>query len=390
MIKKIYAETVMEEICKESAEADILIYGAGNYGRITSRYLKGKYNVNIKCFVVSSKGQMNCDEEENMAEEIFAIDEIADENRHNVLIVAAAEQKHPEMAALASELGFEKIYLVLNEYSGYMKSELRTGRLKPLEFLNFEIHITDHCNLNCRGCIHFSPLSKESYLPTDEFERDFEQMKRLCGDRVSHIVLLGGEPLLHPQVTDFLYITRKYFKKCAVTLLTNGTLLGRMDEGFWSACLENNIILKCTKYPVKVDYESIERKAGSCGIKMVYQNDVGEGEKTLFKFPFDLQGTQSVQWNYEHCTRSNYCITLKHGRLFTCPLAAHMHIAKDFFDLDIELSEKDSIDIYKAGSFEEITKFLVTPIPFCRYCDIKTIAEQKQWGVSKRRFEEWF
>lgn len=388
MIKKIYAETVMEEICKALPETEILIYGAGNYGTITGRYLKEKYGVKIKCFVVSSKKQI--DYKEDRLQEVYAIDEIANENCQNILIVAASEQKHPEMVQLASKLGFEKIYLVLNEYLSYMKSELRTDRLKPLSVLNFEVHITDHCNLNCRGCIHFSPLSEESFLSVDEFERDFVQMKRLCKDRISQIVLLGGEPLLHPQIADFLKISRKYFKKCNIILLTNGTLLDRMDDEFWNACQINNIILKCTKYPIKVDYESLERKAKTYGLEITYQNDMGEGEKMMFKFPFDLQGTQPVQWNYEHCTRSNYCITLKHGRLFTCPLAAHAHIAKDFFHLDMELSEEDSIDIYKAESFEEITKFLITPIPFCRYCDIKTMAEQKQWGVSQKRFEEWF
>ena len=43
---------------------------------------------------------------------------------------------------------------------------------------NFEIHLNDHCSLNCKSCFHFVPLAKpDSYYPLDEFERD---IKRLC------------------------------------------------------------------------------------------------------------------------------------------------------------------------------------------------------------------
>ena len=27
-----------------------------------------------------------------------------------------------------------------------------------------DIHLTDHCNLNCKGCTHFSPLAEDFYL----------------------------------------------------------------------------------------------------------------------------------------------------------------------------------------------------------------------------------
>lgn len=388
MVKRINSEAVVEEIYREAFESEIVIYGAGHYGAITRQYLQKKYNTDIKCFAVSSKKFV--ESAENRIDQILTIDEVFDLNSECILIIAVSEQKQSELIDIALKKGFLKIYLVLNEFLAYMKSELKVNKLKPLSLLNFEVHITDHCNLNCRGCIHFSPLSEESFLSIEEFKKDFRQMHELCGENVSQIVLLGGEPLLHPQITDFLYIARQYFKKCDLILLTNGILLDKMDEHFWQACNQNCISLKCTKYPIKVNYELFEKIARNYGVEITYQNDLEEGEKMMFKFPFDLQGTQPIKWNYEHCTRSNFCITLKHGKLFTCPLAAHAHIAKDFFDLDMELSNDDSIDIYKVHSFEEITKFLVTPKPFCRYCNIKVIPEQQKWSVSTKDFEEWF
>ena len=52
------------------------------------------------------------------------------------------------------------------------------GKKPPRNPFNFEIHLNDHCNLNCKSCFHFVPLAKpDSYYPLDEFERD---IKRLC------------------------------------------------------------------------------------------------------------------------------------------------------------------------------------------------------------------
>lgn len=387
MVKKICSDAVVEEICDKAEQKDIMIYGAGNYGRVMCRYLNEKKHRGIKNFLVTSENHIGCERAEGI--DIISIDRAAKEKKPCVLIIAVSEQKQSELLPIAQEYGFTDIYLVLNEFLRYMASEL-TKKLEPLKMLNFEVHVTDHCNLNCKGCYHFSPLASESCLSTEEFERDFEQMHRLCGDRVSRITLLGGEPLLHPQIIDFFYIARRYFGKSEIELLTNGTLLNRMDERFWDACVENRIHVSCTKYPVQVDYDALEQISKKYDIHITYHNDTGAGEKTLIKYPFDLSGTQPIEWNYEHCTRSNRCITLKHGRIFTCPMAAHAHLAKDYFGLDMELSDQDSIDIYSAEKFEDITEFLVRPIPFCRYCNLKVKPEQQEWGVSVKDMSEWF
>ena len=59
-----------------------------------------------------------------------------------------------------------------------------------------EHHITDHCNLKCRGCSHFSPLAQEWFESVEDFKKDFSQLASLMP--VNIIRLMGGEPLLHP------------------------------------------------------------------------------------------------------------------------------------------------------------------------------------------------
>lgn len=385
MIKKMSSESDIREICNSPKE--IVLYGAGHYGKSIKRYLELIYGKKIKSFIISMGEE--CPEKfiDNVA--VKKINELTVTQNIQV-IICVSEQRQKTFIENALKYGYVDIYLALNECVRYMETQLNKNHLEPLGSLSFEVHITDHCNLNCRGCYHFSPLSGEDCLSLKEFENDMEQMEKICGDRVSSITLLGGEPLLHPELLDFIMVSRKFFPQARIKLLTNGILLNQMKDDFWLSCNKNKVSIFCTKYPIGVDYEGAEKTAKQYGLEISYHNDVNAGEKTLIKYPFDITGSQPIDWNYKHCTRSNKCITLKHGRLFTCPMAAHAHLAKEFFELDMELSTYDSVDIYSAKDYKDITNFLIKPIPFCRYCDLKIKPEQHEWSVSKRARREWF
>jgi len=60
---------------------------------------------------------------------------------------------------------------------------------------------------------------------------------------------MGGEPLLHPNICEFLYIARKNFPKTDIRLVTNGLLLKKMPEHFWVALRLTNVKVDMSKYP---------------------------------------------------------------------------------------------------------------------------------------------
>ena len=127
------------------------------------------------------------------------------------------------------------------------------------------ISLVEQCNLKCWGCDHCAPLADESFLAVDEFEKD---MKRLAGlaapyGGVTRIVLLGGEPLLHPDIKKFTEISRKYFPEARIEIFTNGILLIKQSDDFWENCRNHKIVIKATKYPLKIDWDAIIKKAKS-------------------------------------------------------------------------------------------------------------------------------
>ena len=86
---------------------------------------------------------------------------------------------------------------------------------------NLTIHLASHCNLNCWGCDNFSPLSEECYADLNIFAKDIACLSKFLKNRVSRIELLGGEPLLHPNIENFLPIARMAFPETPIKIVTN-------------------------------------------------------------------------------------------------------------------------------------------------------------------------
>lgn len=190
--------------------------------------------------------------------------------------------------------------------------------------LDFEVNITDHCNLNCQCCNHFSPLAGEFFLEVGTFQKDLERIAELTSGDVGKIWLIGGEPLLHPQVAEFMYIARELFPAAHITLNTNGTLLSGKKADFWQALRDTGTELTLTKYPIHLDYDKIDRKMQAENVKYAYTLS-SSVLKTTYHLPLDVEGKQDGKKNYLKCWHANECITLRGGEFILARLL-HMRI----------------------------------------------------------------
>jgi organic radical activating enzyme len=260
----------------------------------------------------------------------------------------------------------------------------------PQKNLNyFAVPIVEHCNLKCRFCDHFAPLAEEEFADIKVFEKDFARLSELLNANVDKIGLMGGEPLLHPQLNDFLYVARKYFPKTELQLVTNGILLLKQPEVFWNACKDNNIIIVNTKYPIRLDFEKMREVARKHDVKFKYYSDAEGVIKTSNKMPLDLEGKQDVNKNFIKCFHSNNCCFLTKGKLFTCTVAPNIVHFNKFFNKNIPITDADYIDIYKAQNEEEVILFLSKPIPFCKYCYVNKRSSGYEWQISKKDITDW-
>lgn len=262
-------------------------------------------------------------------------------------------------------------------------------RLKAKEKpLMFEVHLAEHCNLNCKGCSHFSPLAREEFADPEECGRDMARLGELLGDQVSVIHLLGGEPLLHPRICEFLPAAARCFPKARVELLTNGLLLPAMPESFWDACRENRVIIRVTKYPVSAPYGQMEAMAAARHVGFRYFNS-NLSKDTFRKDQYDLRGLRPAYGNYLKCGLAGHCCQLARGRVYVCAQSAYIRHLADYFNLNLKTVRRDSIDIYKAKARDDILRFIRRPVPFCRYCDLSERTSNVKWAVSRRDLGEW-
>lgn len=245
-------------------------------------------------------------------------------------------------------------------------------------------HVTEHCNLNCAGCDNFSPLAEPEFIDVSEFRRDIERMAFLFHNECERISLLGGEPLLHPQLTELIEIARKNFPVGMIDIITNGTLLSRQEAKFWETCRDNDIAIAMTHYPISIDIEKIMSTAEKFGVKINYS---ALAKDEFFKEPINLSGSGNIRNNFAACTRGNDCVMLGHGRLYACTFASNVHHFNKKFGKNIPVTEADYIDIYKVNDPEEILRRLAEPIPLCRFCDMNI--KFVKWRVSEKDISEW-
>lgn len=258
----------------------------------------------------------------------------------------------------------------------------------PHPALQFETHLVEHCDLNCQMCTHFSPLARPRFTELGSFSRDMQRLRELFHSAVSYIMLLGGEPLLHPQVSDFLEITRMFFPHAEVILYTNGLRIPQMKADFWESCHRNHITIILTRYPVPADYSRIDELIEEHRVAYQYCNTPGRSKRSSH-YPLDLRGRQDPRQSFLACDMANRCIFLRDGRLYTCALIPNIWHFNEYFHQNLEVSPLDSIDIYQASSGAEIMRFLASPPPFCRYCDVLRRTILHEWTQSRKDILEW-
>lgn len=367
-------------------EKEIVIVGAGEVGEYLRRLLKKtcSYDTVAICDNARKKQKKYKDFE------VLSVDKTVGLFPQALYIITSRIHEFTLKKQL-TELGvFEENMLlgVTEEAQEYMTERKRAVNCQPLEKLQFEVDIVAHCNLNCRCCSQFSCIAEEEFIDIGEMERDFQRLSILFQGEVGHLYLIGGEPLLHPQINKCMHIARHYFPLGKIAVFTNGLLLLKVAEAFWQSCRENRITIIVTKYPIELDYDWIINKAKAENVAFEFFGS-SQDYKYMTNLGLDLEGRQDIAVSFSNCVEANNCIKLSKGRLYTCTRPVAIHRFNNYFEKHLEVSENDSIDIYKVDTKEEILKRLAEPIPFCRYCDVLGERKAMEWGQTQKKIEEW-
>lgn len=256
-----------------------------------------------------------------------------------------------------------------------------------------DVDVVAHCNLNCASCCHFAPAAPPSFMDPDELDADLAKLARIEGADTffEAICLMGGEPLLHPQLAQIIRLVHARLPKAQVRVVTNGKLLASMPSGFWDAMAETGADLLMTAYPIDVDYDALLRLAQAHGVDASVGGGVtntDEGASFFLRTPLDETGSQDAHASFIGCPLAGSTMQLLDGRIYPCNRGALLGILNERFGTEFSHVEQDYLELDSIASAQEIDEFRRTARPMCRYC-ASALSERIAWGPSKVDRYEW-
>lgn len=226
---------------------------------------------------------------------------------------------------------------------------------------HLETHVTDICNLNCKGCSHFSNLCKEpSIYNLQQFQKDLQRIDE-CFD-VIRFRLMGGEPFLVENISNFVKIARDCLPNTDIRIVTNGLLIPTLPEKIFECIRDNDIIINISVYPpVLTHLEDITNTLKRFGVKYKART-----VKEFFAYMIPNGNSDPVRV-HDYCM--NYpCRVLRDSKIYKCPIEAMIFKFQECFPnvYPTHLLER-GIDIYSAN-VTELFYHMRKYIELCRHC----------------------
>lgn len=254
--------------------------------------------------------------------------------------------------------------------------------LKPI-FPYLELHLADHCNMNCKGCGHFSPIAEKHFADIDEYKHDMQKLQTLFLS-IHTIRLMGGEPLLNPQIEDFLFVSRSAFPRSDIQIATNGILLSEMSKSFWMTCKAYSVDFDITIYPpMKSKEAALIQLIKDNGLK------VRTHSVTYFHAFYNKDGNTNSETAFKRCRAKYFTPMLRDGKIYICSVPATIDTFNKRYGLKVPST--GFVDIYKPGvTGWQVMEQLNKAATICKYCTIGwKQTPEFQWARSKRLLSEW-
>jgi organic radical activating enzyme len=244
-----------------------------------------------------------------------------------------------------------------------MKLQVEDGRVVNPEGL--EVNATFHCNMRCTSCSHLAPLYRRANVDPAALHDTLAVLAKSY--HASYAKILGGEPLLHPDLLGVIEAVRSSKVADTVLVCTNGTLLDRAPAEFWAAV----DAVEVSVYPSRtLTHEDI------LGFKAVAQDhgaDLMVNYYGHFRVAYSEQGTDSaalVREIFDTCKLAHVWLshTLHDGWLYRCPQSIVLpeQLVQAWWDRTV-----DGIEIEDSPAFPgRLVEFLnrASPLRACQSC----------------------
>ncbi len=352
------------------------IFGTGYFANKVADIL-GKQNIKVEALLKLKDFYMPIYIEPNPSIPTLELDDNSqiDNETSNIFITQKAIIMGDTIAYLRKK-GFKYVYVVneelltLGENATFDDFNRLCSKVDlSVPFLNYlEVNIVDHCNLNCKGCAHFSNICDKKFINPQEFEKDLQLISK--NFNLYYFRLLGGEPLLHPELDSLIKLARTYLPTTNIVLVTNGLLINHLSDNLLNTLKENDITVCISVYkPTKKIIDNIISKLNDFGIKYIFNDNYVPDLSPIEYFQTRLTSERSEEGRKAStmCV-GRFCRFLRDGKIAKCYYPLLSYVLNEKCNLDFNVSNEDYVNLLDVTDGWQAIEKLNEYIPFCDYC----------------------
>lgn len=275
-----------------------------------------------------------------------------------------------------------------------------------LELNYAEFYITNVCNLSCKGCNRFNSFNFKGYQRWSEYKQIYEKWSKVL--RLKSFGILGGEPLLNPDIIEWITGTADLWPRALIRMSTNGFQLNKV-KGLYKTIQERPKLLMSVGIhnkmhkkeimglietfltgPLKYEFDNSNKYAqemyitdsNNVKIRVQYNWWFHQGAIiTNETGKYTLHNSDPVK-AHSIC-HSAECHHFQNGKLYKCGSAA---LFSDFDkQIGLELSDNDrnlidNVECISVTDSEQVQKQFIdnikNPIPQCKFCPEVYLGDQ--------------
>lgn len=339
---------------------EIVIYGTGTNGaeakKIIDKYYSG--SIRIKGFLDSYV------DGEFMGKPILRLDQV---DKETTIVIAI---KPPiwiaEIYNFLREKGYKNLYwyFAMSRFIGKRKNFLvdecfKTDTWGVCPLPTVELHISDKCNLNCKGCTHFSPLFSDLGTSLEERLEDIKILRSKFSN-IIRLDLLGGEPLLNPELSGYVEEMRKILPNTFIQIFTNGLLIPRLSEETLKCIKENSVTFSISEY--EPTHRMMDRITDTLEKYEIDYIVLKSDTRMIFNKPISV----SKNTRYPQNCISNGCILVSDGKIARCPTLMYIYKFNEKFGQN--LPTDGIMDLRSCPGGQELLDKLCEEVPLCKHC----------------------
>lgn len=256
-----------------------------------------------------------------------------------------------------------------------------------------ETMITYNCNLSCQGCTNYSDYNVSGMVPWEKAEEWLRAWQQKID--IPDFGIIGGEPLMHPDILQWIVGIRDVLPNSQIRFTTNGKLLLKKFDVIKKLIEIGNTVVKISVHQPQEFYvqETINKLFNYVNWSPVTEYGIKRWEgpnrtKLQINFPQTFVKTYLGQFDsmlphnsdpadsFENCVQQR-CPLLYEGKIFKCSSIALLKKVTADWNRDSEPSWKQYLDyrgINSSCTDNELTHFLNQfgkPETICSMCPSK-------------------